>query len=192
MNPDYLGIPDYEIGPGAAPGAAGDRARFLDAFVKQKMADDLAYAQYQQAQQKAQIDPREVMAAELATEQAKAKSMGAEAGVRSAEEENIRARTALLNDPAAMAMKQGTATAEQTLAFRARIREQALKEINPADVDRMAAEMVVKRQAGSIADARQMVTEALIGARVKDIVASDPQLQRYFISETGGVGGAGG
>lgn len=187
VSPDYLGIPDYEV-ESTDPRALGERAQFLDEFVKQKMAGDVAWAQAEQAKQTAEIDPRERMMAEVELERRKAELTGAEAGVRTAEAENIRTRTEILRDPVAVAAKQGTATAEELIHYRERVLAQARSEVDPTSVAALAASMVAKKLAKSPEEAKRMAEEALIQAHYEGILADDPQL-RQILARTGMIPG---
>jgi len=158
----------------------GERAQFMDEFVKQKLADDLAYQQYEQQMAGAEIDPREAMAAELELTRAKAGLTAAEGGVRGAEEANLRARTAILSDPVAMAAKQGRASADEMLAYQARVMEQARSEVDNFAVEQRAVDAVRLKLAPSLEQARAKIAASETAKKYNEILARDPQLQQIL------------
>lgn len=157
-----------------------------------RLQRELFRARQGQALQATEIDPRRREEAGLMEQAAKAHLLGSEGEQAQATADWTRARAELMRDPAADAMKRGRANAEQILGFRARLTEQAKAEIDPSRVDEAANQLFLQKKAPSLAEARKRIEQRLIDAKVQEMIAGNPELQRYFIQQTGEVGGYGG
>lgn len=162
---------------------------FMDESEAGRLSNQLGRAQFNQSMQAAEIDPRKAADVELTERSARAHLLGSQGEESLASADFTRARAAILRSPEAEAIKQGRATAEETLAFRDRLTEQAMAEIDPAMIDAAAKYMVKEGLAADLATAKRVALQRMVKTKRQEIIADDPALQRYFIAQTGSLGG---